>query len=105
MLLRRLLLDCLPQWITRWGKPLLGFVHEITGIKLIAVRIGHASVHEAGKKKAGEKSIRTHHRLYIQVPDSLLRERLSRLDRTMGMRHRDPEIGALSLANNLVSGS
>ena len=56
MLLRLLLfamLDCLPQWITHWGKLLLGFVHEVTGIKLIAVRIGHEFMNQ--EKKAGEK--------------------------------------------------
>jgi hypothetical protein len=64
MLLRPLLftaLDCLPLWITSRGKVLLRFVHETTGVKSITVGIGHASVHEPGKKR--EKKVTTHHRL------------------------------------------
>jgi len=52
LLLRFTALDGLPLRITsHWGKLLLRFIHEITGIELIIERIGHASVHERGKSQ------------------------------------------------------
>ena len=101
MLLLFTALNCLPLWITtsHRGKLLLRVVHEITGVELVIVRIGHASVHEAGEKD-GKKEIRTH-RGFIAIRDSRSRV-LSVYDRTMGIRHQDPE-GAPSLIGNLIN--
>ena len=96
MLLRLLFtaLDRLPRWITSL---LLRFVHEITGIKLITERIGHASDHEPGKKD-GEKKYTvasSDGRPYIPVVTRVW----ASLTGQWAMRHQDPDVGAFSLAN------